>query len=116
MLDAFAGRRAWPHSQERRARKRWEALLHEQTLQKRRENELANGELLNAADVERAGPTILRIVRTGMLTVVPRAAQRLSHLSRQDVSELDREVREVLREIGNDEGSQVRDALANMSL
>lgn len=89
-----------------------EALLHEQTLQKRRENAQAAGELLNAADVERAWSNILRAVRLGMLTVVPRAAARLSHLTRQDVFELDREVREVLKAIGNDEGSQVRDALA----
>ena len=81
-------------------------------MQKRRENAQADGELLNAADVERAWSNILRSVRLGMLTVVPRAAARLSHLTRQDVFELDREVREVLKAIGNDEGSQVRDALA----
>jgi terminase small subunit / prophage DNA-packing protein len=89
-----------------------ELLLHEQTVQKRRENELAAGGLLNAADVERAWSEILKTVRIGMLAVPQRVAQRLSHLTRQDISELDLEVREVLKQIGNDEKSQIRDLLA----
>jgi hypothetical protein len=67
--------------------------------------------LLKAIDVERAWGDVLRMVRIGMLAVPQRVAQKIPHLTRQDVSEVDREVREVLREIGNDEGSQVRDAL-----
>jgi phage terminase Nu1 subunit (DNA packaging protein) len=40
------------------------------------------------------------IVRAGMLAVPSRCAQRLPHLSAHDVAEIDREVRDVLIEIG----------------
>jgi phage terminase Nu1 subunit (DNA packaging protein) len=44
---------------------------------------------------------VLRTVRAGMLAVPSRAAQRLPHLTAHDVSEIDREVRDVLTEIGD---------------
>jgi terminase small subunit / prophage DNA-packing protein len=45
---------------------------------------------------------VLRTVRAGMLAVLSRAAQRLPHLTAHDVTMIDREVRDVLTEIGND--------------
>jgi terminase small subunit / prophage DNA-packing protein len=47
-------------------------------------------------------PGVLRTVRAGMLAVLSRAAQRLPHLTAHDVTMIDREVRDVLTEIGND--------------
>jgi phage terminase Nu1 subunit (DNA packaging protein) len=46
----------------------------------------------------------MRTVRAGMLAVPTRAAQRLPHLSAHDVAEIDREVRDVLTAVGNQEG------------
>jgi phage terminase Nu1 subunit (DNA packaging protein) len=44
---------------------------------------------------------ILRTARAGMLAVPSRVTQRLPHLSAHDVSEIDREVREVLTEVAS---------------
>ena len=64
-------------------------------------NAAARGSLLDAAEVEREWSDILRAVRAGMLSVPSRAAQRLPHLSKHDVSAIDAEVRAVLKEMGN---------------
>ena len=58
------------------------------------------GALLDAGAVEAEWSGILRTVRAGMLTVPSRCAQRLPGLTAHDVSEIDREVRAVLTEIG----------------
>ena len=43
---------------------------------------------------------VLRTVRAGMLAVPSRAAQRLPHLSAQDVATINAKVRQALAEIG----------------
>lgn len=75
-------------------------LLREQRIAKQRENEIAATKLLDAGDVETRWSSILRTVRAGMLAVPTRVAQRSPHLSVRDVSEIDREVRNVLTEVG----------------
>ncbi|MEO0957086.1 MAG: terminase small subunit [Pseudomonadota bacterium] len=66
------------------------------------------GDLVKVDDVERAWSATLRDVRAGMLAVPSRVQQRLAHLTAHDVSEIDREVREVLAEIA-DEAEEVDD-------
>jgi hypothetical protein len=44
---------------------------------------------------------VLRTVRAGMLAVPSGCAARLPHLSAHDAAEIDREVRDVLSEIGS---------------
>jgi phage terminase Nu1 subunit (DNA packaging protein) len=66
-------------------------------------NAAVRGTMLDAGEVEREWSDILRGVRAGMLAVPSRAAQRLPHLSKHDIAEIDAEVRAVLTEIG--EGS-----------
>ena len=61
------------------------------------------GELIPAVDVEKEWSGVLRTVRAGMLAVPSRAAQRLPHLTAHDVSEIDREVRDALGELGQDQ-------------
>jgi len=56
--------------------------------------------MLPAAEVEAEWSGVLRTVRAGMLAVPSRAAHRLQHLTAHDVAEIDREVRDVLTEIG----------------
>jgi phage terminase Nu1 subunit (DNA packaging protein) len=64
-------------------------------------NAKARGEMVPAAEVERAWTGTLREVRAAMLAVPSRVAQRLPHLTRTDVAAIDREVRDVLREAGD---------------
>jgi phage terminase Nu1 subunit (DNA packaging protein) len=63
---------------------------------------MARRELVPAAAVEAEWSSVLRTVRAGMLAVPSRLSQRLSPA--HDVSEIDREVRAALTEIGNREG------------
>ena len=63
-------------------------------------NAVARRELVSAAEVENEWSGILRTVRAAMLAVPSRCAQRLPGLNAHDVSEIDREVREVLTEVG----------------
>ena len=58
------------------------------------------GALLDAGAVEAEWSGILRTVRAGMLAVPSRCAQRLPGLTAHDVSEIDREVRAALTEVG----------------
>jgi phage terminase Nu1 subunit (DNA packaging protein) len=64
-------------------------------------NAKARGDLVAATDVEAEWTGIMRTVRAGMLAVPSRVSQRLPHLTAHDVSEIDREVREVLTAMGN---------------
>jgi terminase small subunit / prophage DNA-packing protein len=75
-------------------------LLREQRIAKQRENELAEGQLLKADEVEAKWSAILRTVRAGMLTVSTRVAQRSPHLGVRDVSAIDLEVRALLQQVG----------------
>ncbi|MEM7667224.1 MAG: hypothetical protein AAF250_15325 [Pseudomonadota bacterium] len=66
-------------------------------------NAQARGELVPAGEVERAWAGVLRTVRAAMLSVAPRVQARLAHLSADDVSVIDREVRDALSETAESE-------------
>jgi hypothetical protein len=78
-------------------------LLREQRIAKQRQNEIEDGTLVPAAQVEQEWSGLLRSVRDAMLTVPIRAQQRCPNLSRLDISEIDREIRAVLTEAGSAE-------------
>lgn len=78
-------------------------LIREQADAAAMKNEEARGRLLDAGTVEREWSGVLRTVRAGMLAVPSRVQQRLPHLTKHDVSEIDREVRVVLTEVANEE-------------
>ena len=63
-------------------------------------NARQRGALVECADVEREWMDLLRTLRTGMLAVPSRVAQRLPHLTAHDVSEIGAEIRAALAEIG----------------
>jgi phage terminase Nu1 subunit (DNA packaging protein) len=73
-------------------------LLREQRLAKARQNAIEAGELVPAGDVEREWSSLFRSVRDAMLAIPARASQRCPHLSRIDLSEIDREIRSALAE------------------
>jgi phage terminase Nu1 subunit (DNA packaging protein) len=73
-------------------------LLREQRLAKARQNAVEAGELVPAAEVEREWTDLFRSVRDTMLSIPARASQRCPHLSRLDLSEIDREIRSALAE------------------
>jgi terminase small subunit / prophage DNA-packing protein len=75
-------------------------LLKEQADAVALKNATLRGEMLVASEVEATWAGMLRTVRAGMLAVPSRCAGRLPNLTRQDVSEIDREVRAVLTELG----------------
>jgi phage terminase Nu1 subunit (DNA packaging protein) len=79
-------------------------LLREQRLAKARQNAIEAGELVPAADVEREWTDLFRSVRDNMLAIPARAAQCVPHLSRIDLSEIDREIRTALAEASTAEG------------
>jgi phage terminase Nu1 subunit (DNA packaging protein) len=62
-------------------------------------NKIAEGSMLPAADVEARWGAIMVEIRAAMLALPSRAGMRLPHLSSYDISEIDREVREVLTEM-----------------
>jgi phage terminase Nu1 subunit (DNA packaging protein) len=62
-------------------------------------NAARRGALVDAETVAREWEGICRMLRVGMLRVPKRAAARLPHLTPQDVSAIDAEVRAVLTEL-----------------
>jgi phage terminase Nu1 subunit (DNA packaging protein) len=78
-------------------------LLREQRIARQRANEIEAGALVPAARVEAEWSDLLRSVRNAMLAIPARASQRCPHLSRLDLSEIDREIRAVLTEAGSAE-------------
>lgn len=68
--------------------------------------ELANaesrGEFVAATAVEREWSAVLRDIRAGLLALPSRVQQRLGHLTAHDVATLDREIRDLLTELGTD--------------
>ncbi|WP_298303012.1 terminase small subunit [uncultured Erythrobacter sp.] len=87
------------------------SALAEETLRLKREqadavalkNAQARGELVATSDVERAWAGVLRTVRAAMLSVPSRIQARLAHLSADDVSVIDREVRDALTQTAEGE-------------
>jgi phage terminase Nu1 subunit (DNA packaging protein) len=61
---------------------------------------MARRELVPVAEVKAEWSGLLRAVRAGLLSVPSRCAHRLPGLTAHDVSEIDRQVRTVLSEIG----------------
>lgn len=61
------------------------------------------GELVEAKAVEAEWSSVLRTIRAGMLAVPSRVAARLPHLTRHDLAEVDREIRQALLELGPSE-------------
>jgi len=59
-----------------------------------------SGELVDAAEVEAEWSGVLRKVRAALLAVSSRVAQRLPHLTKHDISEIDAEIRAALSELG----------------
>ena len=66
-------------------------------------NAQARAELLPTADVERRWSAITRLVRSRMLSVPSRLRQSLGHLTAHDVTIIDREIRDALTELGDDD-------------
>jgi phage terminase Nu1 subunit (DNA packaging protein) len=63
-------------------------------------NAIARRDLVPALEIEREWSGLLRTVRAGLLAVPSRCAHRLLGQTAHDVSEIDREVRVVLTEVG----------------
>jgi terminase small subunit / prophage DNA-packing protein len=68
-------------------------------------NARERGSLLDAAAVERGWCDLVRQSRAAVLAVPSRCQQRLPHLTLHDVSEIDHELREALRELGGADGT-----------
>ena len=66
-------------------------------------NAKANGLLAPLDAVEREWVGVLRGVRSAMLAMPSRVAQRLGHLSAHDIAAIDREVRDSLEELSADD-------------
>ncbi|GJD41951.1 terminase small subunit [Methylobacterium bullatum] len=65
-------------------------------------NQAARRELIPAKQVETEWASILRDLRASLLSIPSRVQQRLGTLPQADVSVLDREIRDVLTELGGD--------------
>lgn len=59
-----------------------------------------SGELVEVSEVEAAWAGVLRKVQANMLAVSSRVAQRLPHLTKPDLVEIDNEIRLALSETG----------------
>jgi phage terminase Nu1 subunit (DNA packaging protein) len=80
-----------------------ERLVREQADQAAIKNAQSRGALLDAKQVEYAWATILRDVRAACLALPARIQQRLGKLTAHDVAEIDREVRDCLERLADDE-------------
>ncbi len=80
-----------------------ERLTREKADQEQLKNAKARGELLPAKEVELAWATVLRDLRAGFLALPGRIHQRLGHLTPHDVAGIDREIRDCLARLGDDE-------------
>lgn len=74
-------------------------LLKAQADAQEMKNAHLRGEMVLIADVERDWSSILRVVRSGMLALSSRVAQRLPALTRSDKTVIDQEVRAILEEL-----------------
>ena len=62
-------------------------------------NAQLRGELVIIEEVERSWSDILRVMRTGLLALPSRVAQRLPHLTRGDKAAIEDEIRAILEEL-----------------
>lgn len=67
-------------------------------------NAVARRELVAVSEVERAWSQICRKVRNAILAVPSRARQTLPHMTNFDVEQIDREIRDALTGLGEDDG------------
>lgn len=77
-------------------------LAKEQADAQELKNAAARGEMLPAAEVERAWGDILGAVRARMLAVPSRLRQRIGHLTEPEVHAVDSEIRDALSELGSE--------------
>jgi terminase small subunit / prophage DNA-packing protein len=75
-------------------------LLRAQAAAQEAKNAQIIGSMLDAAEVDRTWSDIVRQSRAAVLAVPARCQQRLPHLTTHDVKELDLELREALRALG----------------
>ncbi len=71
-------------------------LAEAQAVAQEMKNRIASGALISEADVENAWTDIVLRTRSAILSVAPRVASELPHLSRHDVSTVDRALRDAL--------------------
>lgn len=71
-------------------------------------NAAARRELVEASAVEREWMSVCRKVRNAVLAVPSRARQTLPHLTGFDVEQIDRELREALTGLGDDDDSSAK--------
>lgn len=67
------------------------------------QNAAARRELIPAQDVELMWDKICRMVRARFLAMPARLQQHLAHLSEHDLSLIDREIRDALKELADDD-------------
>jgi phage terminase Nu1 subunit (DNA packaging protein) len=65
------------------------------------QNQISQGELVSASDVERRWTAVLTLVRAAVLAVPSRVAGRAGHLTAADLDIIDREIRDALQELSN---------------
>ena len=75
-------------------------LAREQADAQALKNAVARGENVPAIEVERAWADILRGLRSRLLAVPSRLRQTVPHLTTSDVTQIDRELRDALQELG----------------
>lgn len=66
-------------------------------------NELARGTLVEAEAVKREWAGILRTLRSSMLAIPSRVRQTAAHLTATDIASIDREIRDTLKALANDQ-------------
>lgn len=64
---------------------------------------MRRGQSLDAQAVARDWADVMRRIKAGMLAVVSRIRQRLPHLTVHDVEVIDREIRDALTELANED-------------
>lgn len=66
-------------------------------------NELARGTLVEADAVKREWAGVLRTLRSGMLAIPSRVRQTAAHLTATDIASIDREIRDTLKALADDQ-------------
>lgn len=65
------------------------------------QNQISQGELVPAADVERRWTAVLTLVRAAVLAVPSRVSGRAGHFTAADLDIIDREIRDALQELSD---------------
>jgi phage terminase Nu1 subunit (DNA packaging protein) len=67
------------------------------------QNAAARGELIPAREVEAMWDKVCRVIRARFLAMPARLQQNLAHLSTHDLTVMDREIRDALKELADDD-------------